>query len=927
MSKKSPESLGNDPARTQSRWSLRGSSLRFKMSVAVAIPMVVAASLGGLRVADDVTQARNYSASASQVTVLAPAIDYLTAVEAATVAAQKDSKSAQALLASSVTSLKRAADELLRLRDTADLTPQQRHAVNSVLDLSRALREDTKSLSAETWLAQSRQLQAGTTKLIGSLIDAQLEPEPRLELLSQALAGRFSLAMQQALGAADRTGETGSLELYSELGVEAAAIDRLDSSLDGSEEELRTLRTDNSQRFRAVRTGRGDLGGPDAYTPYDTVIQDLTTGIDRQLATSADAKRTAGVVNALITVAAFVAAVLLALLVSHLFLDPIRKVRDGTASVATELLPREVAAIRAGEDAGEFVPINVDTSEEIGQLARAVDDLHRQAIHLASGEAEARAQVDDMFVTLSRRNTTLVNQQLDLIASLEQDEEDPRRLESLFRLDHLASRMRRTADSLLILGNAPSRPGDQAALTVAEALHAGIAGVLDYDRVRVGAAPELPLAPAAAADVVHLLTELVDNALAFSPPTAQVELNGYERLDGVDIEVVDAGLGIPPTELTSLNQTLAHGAQISSETARRMGLFVVSRLAQRHGINVHLSRNGRGGTTARVQIPSSLLTGPAAGDRLLDAARPAATGGHTTAQLPPTPRGLPALGNAGAPPAPLPRLTEAAPVASLTPLAPAPAVVEESAPAAVESAPAAPAAPAPVSNGLPQRRPGGTPDLPGRRSGAVSNTFVPGSPVLPAVTNAFGPSAPAAAGVVEEAPAPRTAPSSLADAFNSRMAALASLDTAEEGPDGVLAAGSTSEEGAAEEAPADPAPAAADETPMFKNLNSSWFSAPGESTWAPSEVEKGWDRAGEVAQAPVDQPTVTDSGLPVRRPGARLVPGSVTPPPAEKPVVDPEAIRSRLAAHAAGVSRGRRTLSTTPLPSTIDSADQEAGTA
>src|SRR6476646_12242458 len=136
-----------------------------------------------------------------------------------------------------------------------------------------------------------------------------------------------------------------------------------------------------------------------------------------------------------------------------------------------------VAKIRAGDEPGEIVTIPVTTHEEMGQLARAVDDMNRQAVHLASGEARLRSQVGDMFSTLSRRNTSLINQQLGLIERLEKDEEDPQRLESLFRLDHLASRMRRTADSLMVLADAPTHTTADDDLTVASALQAASAGV------------------------------------------------------------------------------------------------------------------------------------------------------------------------------------------------------------------------------------------------------------------------------------------------------------------------------------------------------------------------------------------------------------------------------------------------------------------
>ena len=308
-----------------------------------------------------------------------------------------------------------------------------------------------------------------------------------------------------------------------------------------------------------------------------------------------------------ITVLALLATLILAFLVSRLLLNPIRRVREGAYAVAHEQLPEEVARIRAGADPGQIVPIDVTTHEEIGQLARAVDDMHRQAVILASGEARLRSQVSEMFITLSRRNTSLINQQLGLIETLEKDEEDPRRLESLFRLDHLAARMRRTADSLLILADAPTRTSADDNLTVAAAMQAATAGVQDYQRVRVGAASTTRINEAAAADVVHLLTELVDNALAYSAPTTTVRLTATAAADGVTIDIEDTGLGIPDRILAAINDDLRHGAEVTPDTARRMGLFVVSRLALRHGITASLRRNRHDGTTATVVIPASIL--------------------------------------------------------------------------------------------------------------------------------------------------------------------------------------------------------------------------------------------------------------------------------------------------------------------------------
>ncbi len=218
-----------------------------------------------------------------------------------------------------------------------------------------------------------------------------------------------------------------------------------------------------------------------------------------------------------------------------------------------------------------------------------------------------------MFATLSRRNTTLINQQLGLIEELERDEEDPRRLESLFRLDHLASRMRRTAESLMVLADAPTPGGpDDADLTLGDLVQAAIAGVRDYRRVQILSTPDGRISGVAAPDVVHLLTELVDNALNYSPPTAPVMVEAVRTDAGVEIEIADAGLGISPADLTRLNAELASGGEVTAETARRMGLLVVSRLARRRGIQVRLELNDRGGVTAHVVLPVALLPDAAA---------------------------------------------------------------------------------------------------------------------------------------------------------------------------------------------------------------------------------------------------------------------------------------------------------------------------
>ena len=800
MTNKTPARHGRAPLHAVSAWPLRR-----KVALALAIPLLLAATLGGLRVANDLNEASNASTSATQVTVLRPALDYLTAAEQAMVAAQDTSASSRAELDTAVQELTSAAERLERTRDTADLNEEQRYQVDVVLDLSRALREDTERLSPGTWVAQLRQLQSGVTQLITTIVNAQLEPEPRLELLSQTLGGRFSLAMQQALVATERSGETGSLELFAELGVEGAAIDRLANELGASEPAVATLRTENAQRTRIVRTGGTDLGGTEAYAEYDQLIGTLMDGIDDELATAASDARERALVNAGITLGALLAAILVALLISRLLLKPIGRVREGARAVAHERLPEAVAKIRAGEDPGRIVPIDVTTDEEVGQLARAVDDLHRQAVRLASGEAELRSQVSGMFVTLSRRNTSLINQQLGLIETLEKNEEDPARLDSLFRLDHLAARMRRTADSLLVLADAPTRARGHEDLTVADSLQAAIAGVQDYQRVRVGSASNARITDAAAADVIHLLTELVDNALAYSPPTTTVSIGSTTAPDGVTIEVADAGLGIPDETLAGLNETLRSGGDVTPDTPRRMGLFVVSRLAERYGIAVSLRRNSEEGTTATVFLPTSVLRDPKQPDV------PEQDG-----TLDPHPAVAPM-------PAPTPARAAQDPV---------PATID-------------------ASLGLPRREPGAS----------------------------FASLTPSSSDVGSDP---------LSVDWNELRRSGGDTDA---------------------------------DSPIFTSLQSAWLTADGRpAEWRSSEVEAGWHKAETVESSPTPPPAA-DGGLPMRDPGARLVPGGVAKAHVPAPR-DPEAVRARLAAHAAGVSRGRADAAARPSDETTETGPE-----
>ena len=322
---------------------------------------------------------------------------------------------------------------------------------------------------------------------------------------------------------------------------------------------------------------------------------------------------------------AIVIALVVVLLVARSLVRPLRRLRDSALKVAHEDLAGEIERVRAGGEPGPIAPIPVHTTEEVGQVAHAVDELHEQAVFLADEQARLQLQVGDMFETLSRRSRSLVDQQLSLIDRLERNEDDPERLESLFRLDHLAARMRRNGANLLVISGARI-PRDQAApVPVGEIINAAASEVEDYARVITATVPDSEIAGSVASDLVHLLAELLDNALRYSPPISQVRVSAVHTGNGgLVIEVSDIGLGMTESDLRVANTRLQSGGEVDPYTARHMGLFVVGRLATQHGLVVRLratiAEEPNSGTTAGVYVPVELIArSDAASPELYDA--------------------------------------------------------------------------------------------------------------------------------------------------------------------------------------------------------------------------------------------------------------------------------------------------------------------
>ncbi|MGZ3143960.1 ATP-binding protein [Lentzea chajnantorensis] len=304
-------------------------------------------------------------------------------------------------------------------------------------------------------------------------------------------------------------------------------------------------------------------------------------------------------------------AVTLGFVIGRYLLRSLSELRHSALDVAHHHLPQVVAAIRADRQPDTTIePVPVHTSEEFGQLARAFDAVHEQAIRSAVEQSSMRSGMKNIFVNLSRRSQGLVERQLKLMEELERHEENPEQLANLFKLDHLATRMRRNNENLMVLSGTDVARRFHQPVALADVLRAAASEIEHYQRVVVKSTPSVEIVGYAASDLVRLVAELLDNATAFSAPSTQVVIGS--RLDqqgAVLIEVADQGIGMGPAELAEANDRLSSGTEEDVPVSRQMGLFVVGRLAGRHGITVRLRSAGEGGEGLRafVLVPAELV--------------------------------------------------------------------------------------------------------------------------------------------------------------------------------------------------------------------------------------------------------------------------------------------------------------------------------
>jgi signal transduction histidine kinase len=905
----------SSPVKRPASWSLRNWPVRWKVVAIVAVPLVLAMVFGGFRISGALTDAHDLRLAADRAEVVPAITQYMSALDGVLVPSSTDvdegvKKNFDA----------RKHELQARLAET-DVAADVRVAVNAMLNGGQAFRDAVASNAIglrDRVTNYAPILLTAENAIDGSVRVDNVQTRAAAQGLSRAIGAHGQMMMQKLL--ITRGADLPEPELRTSMitlaGTEPSTLFGMAGVLGVGSAEAKTLNEQMVDRMAIMSNPTSRLVNNQALLASinttdkiaTQVIKDTTGLVTKSLRDRADNRRDAAIRDTALVLAAIAAALVIVFLVARSLIRPLRILRDGALKVAHEDLEREITRVRAGDESPPE-PLPIHTTEEIGQVAHAVDELHTQALLLAGDEARLRLLVNDMFETMSRRNRSLVDQQLSLIDRLERNEEDPERLDSLFRLDHLAARMRRNGANLLVLAGAQGSRGDQrAAVPLSSVINAASSEVEDYRRVETSMVPDCAITGPAAGDIVHLLAELIDNALRYSPPASPVRVSASQRSDSaVLLQILDVGLGMTDGDRRIANMRLRAGGEVTPDSARHMGLFVVGRLADRHGIRVRLrglsTEQARSGTTAEVYLPATLLAG--------------ADDGYAT-----------------------PRQT-----AAVRPDVSAPADRPAALADYADTAELAARADGPERNGVHSTESPVT-LLPRRRPGSSGITAVPADPPVrpPRRERPLRPQEEVVQPAAEIPEPPAVQPVSNTSTFFGSRVRFTRQQSPEAEP---VAPEPVASEQAAEADPQEideawPAEAAAtsSERPesddvIYQRMLSEFLVDPhdlGRSTdldWK-SVWDQGWSAAGEVENVPVQ--AHTDHGLPVRDPGARLVPGAAGPeqngvahhraeedngpatnggldsrrkPAHEAPVRDPEAIRSSMTSHFGGVRAGR----------------------
>ncbi|MFD2474901.1 sensor histidine kinase [Amycolatopsis silviterrae] len=645
-----------DPAASRpvgGRWRLRNWRLRTKLFVVLLIPALAVVVLVGLRVNSDLRDARQLAEFAARCrvdTTVAEVVHQLQRERDVTVRfVAGDRKGATDVLVGQRTRVDLAigaferslADSKARLDESAAGDLQQSDDRLRVLGGLRYSAEHS-AYPADAVLRSYSELISGLLDISDTAAADVTEPDlARLRLAGNALSRiKDQMSVKRAvMSAAIAQGTLNRDRTRALLGAEAElAAARSDYRTFATPDEQRMYsdtvigivvdigndmvesaltRTENNQSLSGLDADQWDTAATYTVNLAHQVQQALLVQLQDKTDARAASARASTIWDGGIVIGVLLVAGVLSVVIARSLLRPLRILRRTALEVADHRLPEAVQRLLTEPDPAPenlrhraaVAPVPIFTREEVGQVARAFDAVHGEAVRLAAEQAMLRENVNAMFVNLSQRSQDLVERQLSVLDRMEAGEQDPDTLGGLFELDHLATRMRRNSENLLVLSGTDLVREDSGPVVADEIIGAALSEVEDYQRIEVGPAPALAVRGDAVNDLVHVVSELLENATRYSGPQSAVTVESARTPDGAwRIEITDRGAGMPQAEIDRTNARLAHPPEVDVEVSRRMGLFVVATLAERHAIAVALRPAEDRGLTATVVVPAALIT-------------------------------------------------------------------------------------------------------------------------------------------------------------------------------------------------------------------------------------------------------------------------------------------------------------------------------
>jgi signal transduction histidine kinase len=512
-----------------------------------------------------------------------------------------------------------ASDELssalVRLGSLAELRQNSRHRGAALDSVARAYHAVIEALIDALRLVSERTSDAEGTRQLTAL-DALLRANEESALRGMAL---IAAAVRPQIGQDLLTTSSAQSQMFTERFVQQANADQaalvvlVDQGEAAHRVDALAQSLPNSGDQNAVQPFvRGSRAAAEAQANLRRLVQDQVTS---QIADAAGKRANTARITAwtvgLGAVILLALVLTLAFVVSRSIAQPLQRLTRAAATVA-DLANTELVRVADVEQVDEQPPrlaaINVSSSDEVGDLAVAFNRVQTTAALLLERQAVTRRNVSLMFANVAQRTQNLVGRQLALVDDLERDEQNTRLLTSLYRLDHLSTRLRRNAENLLVIAGSNDQARTSASTPLTTVLRSALAEIEDYQRVNIGTMQEVTIVAPLVSDLVLIFAELLENATAFSPPQSKVDVySARTSNDWCQISIMDHGIGMSPQKVAEENRRMVERERLDIVPTSVLGLFVVGRLARRHGLAVNLAATPGGGVTARVAIPPNLF--------------------------------------------------------------------------------------------------------------------------------------------------------------------------------------------------------------------------------------------------------------------------------------------------------------------------------